>query len=239
MSNSYVSNVNNKTGLCPHGLPPAACPICSGGSMSGGRIKDNSPATKPINTGEWSFMKCYAAGLALKAQEVRIENAKNVFEMQIEFSKQLAKNIQNITDKIQNTLQNLKDISPNFLKSTIQIISNVIINPILNLISQIPKIIEKFTEFQQKFAMIIQNAGEKLVAILGDIKNFINKKILEDLKKKAKNIFSFFVSNTEDENYKNDDTLAVFKSRELKKYIVKILKKRKNNADRGTKGKAI
>ena len=80
---------------------------------------------------------------------------------------------------------------------------------------------------------LISQAAEKLVNILGEIKNFINSKIKENIKKITKNIFSFFISNTEDENYKNDETLAVFKSRELKKFIVKIFKKepRKNNAD--------
>lgn len=226
--------VNNRAGLCPHGLPPAACPICSGGGMGGAKMKD-APVTKPIRSGEWSFMKCYAAGLAIRAQEARVENAKNVFEQQIEFSKQLGKNIQNIADRIQNALQNIQNISPKFIQNTLQFINNVIITPLLNLVSQIPKLIEKFADFQQKMGNLLLQAGEKLTALLGDLKNFIDKKIIEDIKKKAKNIFLFFISNIEDENYKNDDALAVFKSRELRKYIVKILKtnkKRDKDANR-------
>lgn len=42
------------------------------------------------------------------------------------------------------------------------------------------------------------------------------------------------MSNIDDENYQNDDTLAVFKSRELKKFLAKIIKtskKRNKNAN--------
>ncbi len=102
------------------------------------------------------------------------------------------------------------------------------------MVSQIPKIIEKFAQFQQRIADFIQQAGEKLAAILGDIKNFIDRKIIENVKKRAKKFFLFFMSNIEDENYRNDDTLAVFKAREMKKFIVKIftkVKKRNKDAD--------
>lgn len=226
-----ATQVNNRAGLCPHGLPPAACPICSGGGgMGGARMKD-APATKPMHSGEWSFMKCYAAGIAMRAQEARIENAKTAFEQQIEFAKQLGKNIQNIADKIQNAIQNIQNISPKFIQNTLQVLNNVIITPLMNLISQIPKLIEKFADFQQKLGTMLLQAGEKLTALLGDLKNFIDKKFVENLKKKAKNFFLFFLSNIEDENYKNDDALAVFKSRELRKYIVKILKTNKKRND--------
>lgn len=227
--------VNNRAGLCPHGLPPAACPICSGGGMGGAKMKDTAPATKPMHSGEWSFMKCYAAGLAIRAQEARVENAKTAFEQQIEFAKQLGKNIQNITDKIQQVMQNIQNAAPKMLQNIVQVVNNLIITPMLNLVAQIPKLIEKFADFQQKLGTMLLQAGEKLTALLGDLKNFIDKKIIEDIKKKAKKFFLFFVSNIEDENYKNDDALAVFKARELRKYIVKILKtnkKRNEDADR-------
>ena len=72
----------------------------------------------------------------------------------------------------------------------------------------------------------INQAAEKLSALLGDFKNFIKSKV-EDIKKNWKKLFFFFNSDIEDENYKNDEALAVFKSRELKKYLLKILKTNK------------
>jgi hypothetical protein len=233
MSSPVTTQANTRAGLCPHGLPPAACPICSGGMGGGGRMRNTAP-TKPAHSGEWSFMKCYAAGMAIKAQHMRAENAKNVFEKQIEFAKQLGENIRNLAERIQNAIQNIQNSAPKFIQNTLNVLNNVIITPLLNLISQLPKVIEKFVQFQQRAGELLQQAGEKLAAILGDIKNFVDRKIVENLKKKAKKFILFFMSNTEDENYKNDDTLAVFKAREIKKYIVKIFskdKKRKDNAD--------
>ncbi len=222
-----------KAGMCPHGLPPAACPICSGGGMGSTKMRDTAPM-KNIHSGEWSFMKCYAAGLAIKAREARSENAKNVFEKQIEFAKQLGQSIRNLAERIQNAIKNLQMSSPKFIQNVIQVINNVIITPLFNLLSQIPKLIEKFANLQQRIAEFIQQASEKFAAILGDIKSFITRKIVENIKKKAKKFFLFFTINMEDENYKNDETLAVFKARELKKYIVKIFSKDreiKKNAD--------
>ena len=234
MSSPIAAQSNTKAGMCPHGLPPAACPICSGGGMGGaGKMRDMA-ATKPIRSTEWSFMKCYAAGLAIRAREARAENAKTVFEKQIEFAKQLGQSIRNLSERIQNAIKNIQNSLPPAMQNVVQVLNNVIITPVLNLIAQIPKLIEKFALFQQRVADFIQQAAEKLSAIFGDIKNFIERRITENFKKKAKKFFLFFMSNIEDENYRNDDTLAVFKSRELKKYIVKILKrdkKREYNAD--------
>ena len=229
---------NNRAGLCPHGLPPSACPICSGGGMAGGGRVKEAVASKPINSGEWSFMKCYAAGLAMRAQEARVENAKTAFERQIEFAQQLGKNIQNIADKIQNAIQNLQNSSPVIIQNILQVINNSIINPILNLMSQIPKLIENLAEFQKKLGEMLQQAGEKLTALLGDIKNFIDRKVIENIKKQIKKFFLWFTTDLEDENYKNDDALEVFKAREMKKYLVNIvtkIKKRNNNDNRTNK----
>ena len=233
MSSPIATQGNNRAGMCPHGLPPAACPICSGGGMGGTKMRDTA-ATKPMHSTEWSFMKCYAAGMAIKAREARAENSKNVFEKQIEFAKQLGQNIRNLAEKIQNAVQNIQNLAPKFMQNAIQAFNNVIITPLMNLISQLPKVIEKFVQFQQKAGEFLQQAGEKLAAILGDIKNFIDRKIVENVKKKAKKFMLFFMSNIEDENYRNDETLEIFKSREIKKFIVKIFskdKKRKDNAD--------
>ena len=233
MSAPVTTQGNTRAGMCPHGLPPSACPICNGGMAGGGRMRNTAPM-KPAHSNEWSFMKCYAAGLAIKARDARSENAKNVFEKQIEFAKQLGQNIKNLSERIQTALKNIQNTSSVFVQNAINVLNNLIIKPIFNLLSQIPKIIEKFAQFQQRVLNFIQQAGEKLSAILGDIKNFIDRKIIENVKKKAKKFFLFFMSNIEDENYKNDETLAIFKAREMKKFIVKIFsksKKREKDAD--------
>lgn len=230
MSSPISSISPNKAGLCPHGLPPAACPICSGGGMSAGGKKE-TVATKPSTAGQWSYAKCVAVGLQMQAQDARVETAKQAFERQIEFAKQLGKTIDNIADKIKNAVQNFQNTLPNALKIPMEVLNNIVITPLLNLVSQVPKVLEKLAQFQKDVREFIQQAGEKLVAILGEIKNFVDKKVMEKIKKRVKSIFEFFISDFQGENYSNDDSLAVFKSRELRKYLKKILKVEKKRDD--------
>ncbi len=237
MSSPITNQTTNKAGLCPHGLPPAACPICSQMMAGGGKMRDKA-ITKPKPAGEWSWLKCYAAGLSMKAQQTREQNAKTAFEKQIEFAHKLSQNIQNISDRIKALNEQIQNIMPNFISKPVNFVINTIISPILNIIMQIPKLIEKFAQFQKFITNVLLQASEKLGAILGDIKNFINRNFTEKIKKRAKKIFLFFISDTEDENYKNDETLAVFKSRELKKFqtqIKKLFKIRGKNANKHIK----
>lgn len=221
---------SNRAGLCPHGLPPAACPICSGGGMSAGAKKDNV-VSKPANNGEWSYAKCVAVGLQMQSQKAQVENAKQAFDRQIEFAKQLGKTINNIAENIKNAIQNFQNTLPNALQLPMEVLSKIVITPLLNLAAQIPKVLEKLAHFQKDVREFIQQAGEKLVAILGEIKNFVDKKVMDKIKKKVKSIFEFFISDFEGENYSNDDTLAVFKSREIRKHLKKILKVEKKRDD--------
>ena len=53
MSNQ-VPNVNTvKSGLCPHGMSPGACPVCSG--MGGSGMRPGERIQKP---GEMSYHQC-------------------------------------------------------------------------------------------------------------------------------------------------------------------------------------
>lgn len=233
MSMPVIQMNTNKAGLCPHGLPFAACPICSGGMAGGG---GKSVASKPMKSNQWSYMKCYAEGMAIKAREKIELSHKDFFEKSADFAKKMQQSINNLAERIRANVETIRNMLPDFLKPAFNAVNNLIINPILNLISKIPNVIEKFANFMKDTKNLIQNAGEKIVALLGDIKNFIDRKIVEKIKKSIKKIFLFFVSNTEDENYQNDEQLAVFKSREIKKFLVKLLKEkeRNKNADRDT-----
>ena len=78
---------------------------------------------------------------------------------------------------------------------------------------------------------VAQQDGEKLDAILSEIKNIVDKKVMDKIKKKVKSIFDFFISDFDGENYSNDDVLSVFKARELRKHLKKILKVEKKRDD--------
>ena len=60
---------NIRGGICPHGVPQSSCHICnkvnSGGMGHGSSVKHNN---KPE---EWSYQKCYVAGLEIKAAKMR------------------------------------------------------------------------------------------------------------------------------------------------------------------------
>ena len=62
---TQVQNINKTSaGLCPHGLPPSACPICSkmGG---GGGTRPGERAQKP---GEMSYDECLRMGAIIRAR---------------------------------------------------------------------------------------------------------------------------------------------------------------------------
>lgn len=213
----------NRAGLCPHGLVPSACPICSNMSGGGGKINDSVKSSKTAS--QWSWIKCYNAGIAMKANATRAENNKTAFERQIEFAKQLHKTISDIKEKLHKIFDNIQSTLPQFFKSTVNFVFNFIINPVLNLMLIVPKIIDKFAQLQQNIQNFLMQAAEKLTALIGEIKNFINKKISQGFKKRIKKFF-FFLSEENEENYEKDSELNIFGSKNIEKYSVNIPRKK-------------
>ena len=65
MTYNITSNNSAKAGLCPHGLPASACPICSGG---GGGIKRTDRNTRR-HAGEMTWNECYAIWQRMKNEK--------------------------------------------------------------------------------------------------------------------------------------------------------------------------
>jgi len=64
---TQVPNVNQvKPGMCPHGLPPGACPICS--KMAGG--SGLRAGERPQKPGEMSYHQCVMIGNMMRAREL-------------------------------------------------------------------------------------------------------------------------------------------------------------------------
>ena len=160
---------NIKAGMCPHGLPQSSCPICSKQAGGGMGMSRNSVA-KHKHAGEWSYQKCYVAGLQIKAAMQHRADAQNFLEKQLLFAQQVNKNLQSITDKLNQFIQNIK--SPN-IQTSMQFLMNNVVNPLFNTLTQISKFIDKLANFQQKAINMLLQAGEKLANILGEIKNFV------------------------------------------------------------------
>ena len=228
-----VSNVsigqNTRIDQCPHGMSPGACPICNPSKMGGGgKRKDMSEkkyAERPVqNPNEWSYARCLAAWIKMQGLKASAEQQKAQLEKDISPKEKVTKLVQAISDKIQSLVQNIKN--PH-LQQAVQTLANAI----TGVLRQIPKAINFISETGQKLAQMLQGAGEKLTAILGDIKNFTLRKFSENIEQKAnKFIFSFFTIR-EGENDHDDETIEIVKSREIKKFIVEIFRKDKSKKD--------
>lgn len=190
-----------KIGACPHGLPHGACPICSGmGGGGGGAKKMERPA------GEMSWDECYAIGQMLKAQklarqqrEISMQAALHVpFAPRLGLFEGAAQKISNLAQKLSDFVKK-SEANPTFLTKTMAFAAKIAI-PILNVIKNIPLIVQKTINFiKEKFTDI----SDKLNAVFGELKKSIDKKFsdkFEKFNKKFKAFWGFFEAKEETKN---------------------------------------
>ncbi len=190
-----VSSVTStKSGLCPHGLPFSACPICSG--MGGGtKVQTADFSAKP---GEMSWNECAAIGAFLKS----LQNARLAREADYQaqlvnivmFEKNLAKFAENLNLFIQT-------MSQHTITKPIAMIAQNVVLPVVNAIKNIPvNVLNGIANVSQK----LNDITDKLTAIYGELKAAIEKKVsdyMKRIKKKIVSIFEVFGShNDADEN---------------------------------------
>ena len=175
---------NKRIGYCPHGLPQGACPICSG--MGGGSKKADFSA-KP---GEMSWNECAAIGAFLKAQK----NAQLQRQQDAQHFAQNAKifqnNLMNMSQKLANIAQFFAQNTPPIIAKPVGFVLNTIFGAPIRFASNIPTYIQNFG---QKFVDI----SDKLTAMMGELKNSVEKRISDSFKrakKKIKSIFEIFSS---------------------------------------------
>lgn len=205
---------NNRIGCCPHGLPQGACPICSG--MGGGSAKKADFSAKP---GEMSWNECAAIGAFLKAQKnaqlQRQQDAQNFAQN----AKLFQNNLMNASQKLANIAQFFAQNTPPIIAKPVGFVLNTFVGAPIRFASNIPTFIQNFG---QKFVDI----SDKLTAMMGELKNSIEKKISEsfgNFKKKVKSIFSIFKPLDIDNNEKQiEETKRTF---ELKTFIHDLYKK--------------
>ena len=213
---SQVQNVNKvNAGLCPHGLPPGACPICS--NMGGGgslRVGE-----RPQKAGEMSYHQCAMIGNMMRARELAEKRHAQNLEKHAENLKAFEANMQALSAKmLEFARQNIAVPTINFVKNIPQITANIIAN-----------ISEKINAIKEKFIDIM----DKLNAIFGEAKAFIEKKISELIsivKSKFEGIFKIFKKhNADDDDTKIDDDKKIFN---LKTIIHKISTKLKDKKEK-------
>lgn len=225
-----IQQVNNTSaGLCPHGLPPAACPICS--KMMGGG--GGRAGERPQKAGEMSYHQCAMIGAMMRAREARLEAHEKNLQTRAEQLIQFQQNLEKMSQKL---LAFVNQISNSFIfKPVAYTISNIVVNganaivkgitAVLNVISNIT---EKLSQFKQK----IVDIQDKLNAIFGEAKAFVEKKISElvsVVKTKFGELFKIFKKeNARDDDTKVDEDKKIFN---LKTILHKIMRKKKNDSE--------
>ena len=220
MSNPVQSINVNKSGTCPHGVTPGACPICSG--MGGGGMRVGE---RPQKAGEMSYHECAMIGAMMRAREAQQKLHEQTLQHRAENLKAFEDSLLNIAQKIADFRLRLGD-KLGILAKPINFVLNSVAIPILKTIANLPNVIanvsEKFIQIKEKFIDIM----DKLTAIFGEAKAFIEKKVSEfisTIKSKFKNLFKIFKrNNTKDDETKIDEDKKIFR---LKNFIHKILKK--------------
>mgnify|MGYP002868870775 CR=1 FL=1 len=221
MSSLLSIQNNSKIGCCPHGLPQGACPICSG--MGGGSSR---PGERPQKAGEMSYHQCAMIGAMMRAREARIETHEKNLLNHAEAVKNFEQTMQAISQKIAEFAAR---ISQNLILKPISLIINTTVLPILNAIRSIPAGISSIVE---KFNQIKCDIQDKLNAIFGEAKLFVQKKteeLISNIKSKLETLLKVFKrNNPKDDETKIDEEKKIFR---LKTFIQKIWKRRKDDTE--------
>ena len=219
MSTSVNNITQIKSGTCPHGCAPSACPICSG--MGGGSsMRAGERLQKP---GEMSYHECAIIGAMMKARKDAQLHHKHNLQVQADILKTFIKHLEKASAKL--AAFNLS-LSNKFLFKPIVFFVNTFVLPLIkfakNTVFNLNNIIYKLSEFK----IDIQ---DKLNSIFGEIKLFVDKKVSEfvsGLKAKISSLFKIFKrNNTKDDETKIDEDKKLFR---IKIFITKIWKREKD-----------
>ena len=220
-----VSSVGSvRAGLCPHGLPPGACPICSGMGGGASKVQTADFSAKP---GEMSWNECAAIGAFLKS----LQNARMAREA--DFQKHLvniAKFEANMEKSAQQLSQFIQVMSQNVLTKPIAFIAQKMVLPVVEVMKNMPvNVLNAMAEFANKLADI----SDKLVAIYGELKAATEKKISDLAKKIKKKLFSIFEIFTTDNDADENEIMVAFEKQlnKLKNMIEKVSQKLKKEKE--------
>lgn len=211
---------SSKIGACPHGLPPGACPICSG--MGGGNSTTRRDV--PRNPGEMTYNQCAAIGAMLKAQKAAQKRAQTAQQNHLQALAEFAKTITSAQQRIAELSSIIAKNTPPIISKPVNYVLNTV-SKILNVIQNIPLTIGNIAKaIGQKFTEI----SDKLTAMFGELKAATEKTISElwnKTKKKLKSIFFVFgTDETDDDEKKIEEAKKAFN---LKTFIHSLSQKLK------------
>ena len=226
MSTQITGNV--RAGTCPHGLPPGACPICSGmGGGGGSRTVERKP-------GELTWSQCFAIGQMMKARELAKEEA------QAEALAQAQKSMAVATAQFAAQMRDLMiKFLPAPVTNALSTVHNNVIMPAVRFIQNTVAAIQ--TTLNNAFNVIKEKAAEiadKLTAMFGELKAAVEKKIsdkLRELKKKLFNLFGLSETENEEEEKRIEEEKRLFDLKNLKETIFNSKEAEEEKDDGGEK----
>ena len=224
MTNAVQGANINKAGTCPHGVSPGACPICS--NMGGGGLRAGE---RPQKAGEMSYHECAMIGAMMRAREAAQKAHEQTLLHRAEALRTFEQNLINMAQKMAEFSANIQKFLP--LKPVAFVLNNIAV-PILRSIANLPNLIsaigEKIAQFKEK----IIDIQDKLNAIFGEAKTFVEKKVSElvsSIKSKFDGLFKVFKRNkSKDDETKIDEDKKIFR---LKTFLQKILGKKQNDSE--------
>jgi hypothetical protein len=222
LSVSVASVAGVRAGLCPHGLPPGACPICSG--MGGGnKVQTADFSAKP---GEMSWNECAAIGAFLKS----LQNARMAREA--DFQKHLvniAKFEADMAKSAQQLNQFIQAMSQNALTKPIAFVAQKLVLPVVEAMRNMPvNVLNAVAQFTNKLADI----SDKLAAIYGELKAAVDKKISDLAKKIKKKLVSIFeIFSAENDSDENEIMIAFEKQLNKLKHMLEKVTQRPTKED--------
>ena len=170
-------------GLCPHGLPYSACPVCS--KMMGGASKVQT-ADFSAKPGEMSWNECAAIGAFLKSLRNARMARDNDYQQHLVSIILFQNNMEKMSKNLQVFIQNMSQSA--LAKPLVFVAQNVLL-PVVNIIKDIPV---KFLQTTANLAQKVFDISDKLAAIYGELKAAIDKKISDFSKRVKKKIVSLF-----------------------------------------------
>ena len=217
MSNN-VQKINKlNAGLCPHGLPPGACPVCS---TSGGGTLRMSDKNRKI--GEMTYHECAMIGNMMRARELAQKRHDENLQIRLLNVKSFRESIENAIVKM-NNFMNFISQKPIF--KPIVLLARVISFPIIKMAQFIPKMFQNLGNF--KFEI-----SDKLAAIFGEAKAFTEKKVsdfVQVINSKLETLFRIFKKkNADDDDTKIDADKKIFNLKIVLQKIIKKMKKKKD-----------
>lgn len=192
---SAVQASGVRSGLCPHGLPPGACPICSGG-MGSSKVVTADFSAKP---GEMSWNECAAIGAFLKSiQNARLAREAD-YQNQIIAMAQFQNNMTKMAQNLQTFIQNM---SQSALTRPLAMVAQNILLPVVKFMKDLPV---NFLQATANLAQKLTDITDKLTAIYGELKAAMDKKFSDFAKKVKKKVISIFeIFRAENENSEDE-----------------------------------